>query len=276
MKASFVIILTGGIVLVAGMIVYLNRQKTSPPLAVELVSSETDPRLERLPVAAEEPIRAVSEIAAEPDPDAVPVSSAAEPEHQVTPAPQSTPFTRAMDTLISSQASFHQKQATWKQLRDAGQLDQAIEALKQGVADHPDSATHPAALGQAQLQKAGVVAQSGGAISEMGILGMQADQSFDAALKLDPANWEAQFFKAAAMSHWPLELNKGEEVIKRMSNLIDQQERMSPQPEFAQTYVLLGEQYQKMGKSDYAAATWQIGAEKFPANPALRQKNKGK
>ncbi len=181
-----------------------------------------------------------------------------------------------MDTLISSQASFHQKQATWKQLRDAGQLDQAIEALKQGVADHPDSATHPAALGQAQLQKAGVVAQSGGAISEMGILGMQADQSFDAALKLDPANWEAQFFKAAAMSHWPLELNKGEEVIKRMSNLIDQQERMSPQPEFAQTYVLLGEQYQKMGKSDYAAATWQIGAEKFPANPALRQKNKGK
>ena len=109
----------------------------------------------------------------------------------------------------------------------------------------------------------------------MGILGMQADQNFDAALKLDPANWEAQFFKAAAMSHWPLELNKGEEVIQRLSHLIDQQEAMSPRPQFAQTYVLLGDQYQKMGKPDYAAATWQLGAAKFPGDSTLQQKISG-
>jgi hypothetical protein len=74
-------------------------------------------------------------------------------------------------------------------------MTQAIEALRQGAEDNPTSAAYPAALGQAQLYRAGEVASNGGTISEMGILGMQADQSFDAALKLDAANWEAQFFK---------------------------------------------------------------------------------
>jgi tetratricopeptide (TPR) repeat protein len=106
----------------------------------------------------------------------------------------------------------------------------------------------------------------------MGMLGMQADQNFDAALELDPANWEAQFFKAAAMSYWPLELNKGEEVVQRFARLIDQQEALLPEPQFAQTYVLLGDQYQKMGQPDYAVATWQIGAQRYPGDTTLQQK----
>jgi tetratricopeptide (TPR) repeat protein len=109
----------------------------------------------------------------------------------------------------------------------------------------------------------------------MGILGMQADQNFDAALNLDPANWEAQFFKAAAMSHWPLELNKGEEVIQRLSSLIDHQDTLLPQPQFAQSYVVLGDQYLKMGQPDHAAATWQIGARKFPGHSELQRKITG-
>jgi len=183
-----------------------------------------------------------------------------------------TPFAKAIATLVSAQANFGQKHAAWNQLREAGQLEQAIEALKQGVAENPNSAAYPAALGQAQLYQAGVVAQRGGAINEMGMLGMQADQSFDAALRLDPKNWEAQFFKAAAMSHWPLELNKGDEVVQRLSRLVDQQETMRSQPEFAQTYLLLGDQYKKLGQPEYAAATWLIGAQKFPGDSSLQQR----
>jgi hypothetical protein len=111
--------------------------------------------------------------------------------------------------------------------------------------------------------------------NEMGILGMQADQNFDSALNLDPSNWEAQFFKAAAMSHWPLELNKGDEVIQRLSNLIDHQDTQLPRPEFAQSHVVLGDQYLKMGQPDHAAATWQIGARMFPGHPELQRKIPG-
>jgi hypothetical protein len=72
-----------------------------------------------------------------------------------------------------------------------------------------------------------------------------------------------------------LELNKGAEVIQRLSSLVDQQDALLPQPQFAQTYVLLGDQYQKMGQHDHAAATWLIGARKFPGNPELQRKING-
>lgn len=192
-----------------------------------------------------------------------------------SPAPAPTAISRAIETLVSTNASFLQKHEVWNQLRKAGQLDQAIAALKQGITDHPDSVFYPAELGQAQLQKAEVILENGGKISEMGILGMQADQNFDAALELDPNNWEAQFFKVAAMSHWPLELNKSEEVVQRLSRLIDQQEKMSSEPQFAQSYVLLGNQYQKLGQPEYAAATWRLGAQKFPNAPSLQAKLNG-
>lgn len=77
------------------------------------------------------------------------------------------------------------------------------------------------------------------------------------------------------MSYWSLELNKGDEVIERLSRLIDQQETVAPQPQFAQTYVVLGDQYAKMGQPDYAIATWKIGAQRFPGNPIFQQKFQG-
>jgi TolA-binding protein len=50
---------------------------------------------------------------------------------------------------------------------------------------------------------------------------------------------------------------------------------MPSQPAFAQTYVVLGNEYQKMGKSDEAMATWQLGAQKFPGDPTLQKKISG-
>ena len=177
---------------------------------------------------------------------------------------------RAIDTLVSSRSNYQEKQAAWKQLQDAGGLDQTIAALKAGMTKHPNNAAYPAELGVAYINKV-MTAKKSGNYNDIAILGMQADQSFDAALKLDPSNWEAQYYKAASMAYWPPEMNKGPEVIQRLSSLIDQQETMPPQPQFAQIYVLLGEQYQKAGQSDNAIQIWRRGAAKFPGDQALKK-----
>ena len=156
-------------------------------------------------------------------------------------------------------------------MRDAGELDQAITTLKQGAASNPASAEYPTALGEAYINKLQTVHD----YHEMSILGLQADQSFNAALKLDPANWEAQFFKAASLAHWPAEMNKSAEVIDNLVTLVEQQETQSPQPQFVQTYVLLGEQYQKVGYTDDARAAWRRGSALFPDNNTLREKLAG-
>lgn len=175
-------------------------------------------------------------------------------------------------SLVSPTASFQEREAVWKQLYDLERLDPVIEALKQGATNNPDSPEYLSALGRANLQKAGIVSKNGGSVNELGILGMTADQNFDNALKIDPANWDAQFFKAVSMSYWPAELNKGDEVVQRFTTLINQQDSEAPRPEFAAPYVALGQEYQKLGQSDNALQTWQAGATKYPNDPTLQQK----
>jgi hypothetical protein len=74
------------------------------------------------------------------------------------------------------------------------------------------------------------------------------------------------------MSYWPAELNKGNEVVDRLSNLINQQDSLPSQAEFAMPYIALGQQYQKLGQADNALQTWQAGAARFPNDATLQQK----
>jgi hypothetical protein len=212
-----------------------------------------------------------------PAPDSDRIAPPAEPPSAAAPAPSTTvpaPATlsplvaQAIANLVSPQAAFSQKQASWQQLSASGKLDQAIIHLEQQVAANPKAAEYPATLGQAYLQKAGTIQD----LREQGILGMKADQNFEAALALDPANWEARFWRATAMSYWPPELNKTQEVIENFLELVKLQEAQAPQPQFAQTYLLLGEQYQKNGYAEYATQVWQRGAQVFPGDPRLRDK----
>ncbi len=277
MKPTSIIFIVLGTAIAAGTMCFFKSPKAAPAPAptVESPAGQTpEPARQQNPAAAQpEPAPTILKATrpAATDQTSAPVLAAAKSDGW-TNAPA---FNQAIQTMVSPQSTFQQKQDALKQLRTAGQLDQAMAALKQGATDHPASAEYPAALGQADLQMADVILKSGGKISDMGILGMQADQSFDAALKLDPSNWAAQFFKAASMSYWPAELNKGEEVVQRLSSLIDQQETMAAQPEFAQAYVVLGTQFQKMNQPDKAQATWLLGAQKFPNDPALLAKING-
>ncbi|HLH53320.1 MAG TPA: tetratricopeptide repeat protein, partial [Verrucomicrobiae bacterium] len=104
------------------------------------------------------------------------------------------------------------------------------------------------------------------------ILAMQADKLFDKALSIDPQNWEARFSKAVAMSYWPPAMGKTDEVIQHFTTLIQQQETQTPQPQFAETYAWLGDQYEKSGRNDEAHAVWARGAALFPGNQKLAGK----
>ena len=70
-------------------------------------------------------------------------------------------------------------------------------------------------------------------------------------------------------------MNKGDEVVQQFQTLIQQQEAQTPQPNFAESYVWLGDQYQKTGLSDEARATWERGATLFPNNQTLQGKLAG-
>jgi tetratricopeptide (TPR) repeat protein len=263
MKIS--LILFGSLCLVAAAYLCLPKGRTVPsptPTATDLSQPKAGTWPSSPPPAVnagEEPTNRVA--------PSLPETAAVTTRNPVLPpAPQ--PFQQALQTVLAPQAGFPAKQAAWNYLKDSGRMDQAIQELEQGAAANPNSADYPAALGQACLQKAGMLKD----IREQGILGMKADQSFDAALSLDPANWDAAFWKATAMSYWPAQLGKGQEVIERFLGLVRQQEALPAQSHYAMTYAFLGDQYQKQGYNDYAQQIWQRGKNLFPEDPLLQDR----
>jgi tetratricopeptide (TPR) repeat protein len=265
-----------GLVAIAAFVM-VKRQTNPPPLPAETTVQSAEiaapiatppPTTSSASESSSEPVQGDhgrTEQANEPA-IASPLTSA--PAASVAKPSIAATFSQPLQTLVSPQATFAQKQAAWKLLRDTGQLDQAIAQLKEAVKDDPSVAEYSAVLGQAYLQKLGTTQD----IRQQSILAMEADQTFDEALKLDPNNWDARFWKASALTHWPAELNKSQEVMENLSTLIDQQETRPPQPEYAQTYVLLGEQYLKAGYPDNAQQMWQRGAALFPNNGQLQAK----
>ena len=189
-------------------------------------------------------------------------TNAARPVPTVDPAI----ISRAIDTLLATNSTYAEKQVALRQLIEAGKLDDAIAALEQRRAAEPAVADYAATLGHAYIRKCGIIHDT----RDQGLLAMSADKLFDTALNLDPSNWEARFTKAVAMSYWPPSMNKGEEVISHFQTLIQQQEFKPAQPEFAETYLWLGDQYQKTGQHDDAVAVWGRGANLFPTHDALR------
>jgi tetratricopeptide (TPR) repeat protein len=272
-KATFTV---AGIVL-AGVIGFTAARRLSPTVPSP---ESTLPPLQGQPPHSQESEPAATVLATLRAPQAVKHS---EPSASVAPqeappaatadskSPQpsvSLVFNQAIETLTSPHAGFPQRQSAWQQLKDAGKLDQAITDLEQRATANPQAPEYPAALGQAFLQKAGTITD----LREQGILGMKADQTFDAALQKDPANWDARFWKATAMSYWPTVMGKSQEVVEQFADLIVQQEAQSPQSHFAQTYVRLGEYYQKLGHAEYAQQVWQRGVTLFPEDATLREK----
>jgi tetratricopeptide (TPR) repeat protein len=258
-----------GIGAVAGVIYHFNQSKPAPEGGAVPLDLSASPG-----AAPDQPAGAVALNRTQPRPrPAGAGSNSTSPPDSRPASPAANPagtalLAQAIETLVSPQSSFGQRQEALEQLRKSGQLDQAISELERRMADDPRSAECPAALGRAYLQKCGTIQD----VREQGILAMKADQVFDAALNLDPNNWDARFTKAVAMSYWPTQMNRGPEVIQHFSTLIGQQEAQAPQPHFVQTYVWMGDAYQKYGHPDYAQQVWERGVALFPENQELRNK----
>jgi cytochrome c-type biogenesis protein CcmH/NrfG len=270
MKIS-VILLIVACGVIAGTVVYLNRAKTAPaPVPVaESTPATGEPPAEKILVPKPEAPSAA------PTNATVPAPIAAAPAVVDTNATAPTnAISQTVDALLAARGRKHEM---FEQLRKDGQLDSVIAELQKRAAANPTDPEIPTTLGEAMLNKVKGLHDAGDAdVNEMGILAMQADQSFNAALKIDPKNWEAQFVKYSSMYYWPASPERDANVAQQLSSLIDQQEGMPSQPQFANTYVVLGNQYQKMGKPDEAMATWQLGAQKFPGDPTLQQKIGGR
>ena len=169
--------------------------------------------------------------------------------------------------LLGEGLSWEDKQKMWKEIGDAGELDAVLALFEQRAKDHPNDPVAQVDLGHAYLQKI----YKAGAGPEAGVWATKADKSFDAALALDDHNWDARFSKAMSLSFWPPVFGKQGEAINQFETLVSQQEQTSAQPQFAQTYLLLGNMYQQSGDKAKALAAWQKGLGFFPDNPQLQQ-----
>ncbi len=160
----------------------------------------------------------------------------------------------------------------FEQLRAEGLLDDAIALMEQNAEDRPNDPASHMALSRAYIQKIFDVKND----MEKGTWAMKADATCDHVLTLDPQHWEARFSKATGLSFWPPIMGKGPEAVKHFEILVKQQEATAAtNPEYAQTYVFLGNLYAQQGKHDLAASTWQKGFSLFPENPQLQQAAQG-
>jgi tetratricopeptide (TPR) repeat protein len=251
---------------IAGAIVYLNKSKSPPPPA---------PVAETAPAQPEpQPQEVVSTPKPQPAPTVTPTAPAPAPAPVAAPVAAdnaTNSIRKAVDALLSAKSGA-EKHNLFAQLAKNGQLDAAIDELKQRAAANPQDASLPTTLGEALLNKVRAMREAGDTdTTDLGILALQADQQFNAAIKIDPKNWEAQFVKAATTFYWPPDAQRDGAAAQTLASLIDQQDTIPTQPEFAQTYAALVKQYQKMGKMDEAAATLKLGLQKFPSDPALQQ-----
>lgn len=269
MKKTMLALITGAVVM-TGLMIWANRTRHAPvPDEQPMTTAGTPRNIESAPStlpAREHDAGASSNLSfAQPSAHTLAISL------PVVPDPETAAriaFKQSMDVLLSSQSTHEQRQAAWKQLMDAGQLDKAIAQLQQLSAANPQSAEYADTLGEAYLKKCSQTTD----IREQGILAMNADLLFDNALSQDPSNWEARYTKAVAMSHWPDSLNKGQDVVDNLLTLIQQQETMPSETQFALPYLRLGDQYQKTGDSSSALHAWQQGAALFPANQDLQNR----
>jgi hypothetical protein len=272
MKTAITTLLIVCAAIITGAIVYLDYQKPSKPPAPVAA------------VPASQPVdQAPSPDTTAPAPQTQPIVNQTASTTVQAPAPVANP-TPSSDTLnpvhklvmtLLHAKSAAEKQAAFDELRKDGELDAAIADLKQQAAQNPNDPEIPTTIGEAELNRLRSLAENGGLTAnhdQIGILAMQADQEFDSALQIDPKNWEAQYVKAASMYYWPSNPQTDNQVVQSLTSLIDQQETMPANPAFAQTYVTLGNEYQKLGQPDKAMATWQLGAQEFPSDSSLQAK----
>ena len=180
-------------------------------------------------------------------------------------------FTRLFDEGVE----WDEQTRFFKELAQAGVLDEVIAAYEERAADNPDDPDMQSELGEAYIQRLFHVTND----VEKGMYAFKADRAFDRALALDDHHWSARFTKAVSYSFQPPVLGMGPKAIKEFETLVTQQEaRPASSPKqatgYAETYVYLGNLYAQQGKADKAREVWTKGFERHPESKSLRERLK--
>lgn len=183
-------------------------------------------------------------------------AAALEPERAVADA-----FAR----LIDPSSSQEERQEIWARLGAQGLSDELVAEFEARAEREPNDPDVRVDLGAAYLQK---VFESGNG-PMAGVWAMKADGAFDKALELDGTHWDARFHKAVSLSFWPPALGKQNQAIAQFEILVEQQKSQPKSPQFAQTYLFLGNMYQQTGKGDQALEAWQQGLALYPDDAEL-------
>ena len=220
MKKSLLLIVVA-VAVVAAALVYLNKQKSAPPPApaIETALAQPEPQ----------PQEVISTPAPKPISTAAPSTPA--PVTEATPAvAENNDATNSIHKIVDDLLTARKGKHEMFQKLNKEQLQAVISELQQRAAANPKDAEIPTTLGEAQLNLVRQLHESGGDEDQVGILAMQADQSFNTALKIDPKNWEAQFVKGSTMFYWPPNEARDNQAAQMLGALIDQQETIPTQP----------------------------------------------
>ncbi|MHC4821746.1 MAG: tetratricopeptide repeat protein [Planctomycetota bacterium] len=106
---------------------------------------------------------------------------------------------------------------------------------------------------------------------EMGVWATKAEGQWQEVLKIDDNHWEARFSLGTSWSRYPEFLNKTPDAIREFKKLRDVQEKLTPEPQHAQTYVQLALLHTRQNNKKAAREALKAGLERHPDNEDIQK-----
>ena len=213
------------------------------------------------------------EKAAPKDGDAAAGTGAAKPPAKDDRAQVEAEIAELGDKFMRGEASPDAQARFWKLLREHPEvLDGKIAALEKDVEANPRDIDKRMELARKWYLLKLLSVPDG---PERGAWSLKSIGEYKKVLEIDPDHWGARFHLAFNYSQWPDFLNKTPDAIKEFETLRKVQERQTPDPEHAQTYLQLSKLYQKTGKADLAKEALDEGLRRFPDDEELQKARDG-
>ncbi|HSK19035.1 MAG TPA: hypothetical protein VK912_07830 [Longimicrobiales bacterium] len=149
-------------------------------------------------------------------------------------------------------------------------FERAEKAFRAAIAAEPGNADAHAGLGQT-LTRCGIPHASMTTI--MNVV-EESGRALEEALRIDPQHWGARYMLAMNYFHMPEFLEQMPNAVRQLEILMQQQGDRADRPEFALTWLFLGDAYGKLGRAEDARMAYAAGARLFPAHEALQQRSK--
>lgn len=175
----------------------------------------------------------------------------------------------SLTELLSPMLTSGGRERLWREAHEAGQTEALIALVEARAKADPENVALQYELANAYIQP---IVQGEAVGIDAGTWSMKADAGYDAVLALDPDHWDARFSKAVSYSFWPPVFGKQQAAIDHFEILVGKQANMAPRPEFAQTYLFLGNMYEQSGNAAKAKEAWNLGLAAFPQDRDLRRR----